>query len=344
MSKKEAKLKIDTLIFSINDVLVDASLSYREVARQTVQIYLEQAVGLPVSEQPLLTLEEVTLMQKVGDFTDYWDLTAALIMYFIEQLPPVPVPTFPSRVHVPSIIAYLQMARGGLQINSNTLREQKDIAHLAEQVAANGGGLDGAHHVLPKQNRHLLVDVGNITKTNLVGRIFQELYLGADLFQQIYGQPAVTVQNRPGFINNESLLIDRDILAQISQKINLAIVSSRPRLEVNYALKARQIDTYFQAIVSLDDVREANGKPIPDPWPLLEAASRIHPTPTRSAYIGSNPGDVQAAKAANQMVPFTAIACLAGAHNKEAMRQEFEKLKAQIILGHPNHLKDLILD
>src|SRR5512137_620131 len=177
---KQAKLKIDALIFSINDVLIDASQSYREVVRQTVQIYLEQAVGLPTSEQSLLTLDEVTLLQKVGDFGDYWDLAAALVMYFVELLPPVPIPTFPSRVHVPAIIAYLQMARGGLRITVDTLREQKDIAHLAEQVAANGGGLDGAHKALPKQNRHLLVDVGNITKTNLVGRIFQELYLGAD--------------------------------------------------------------------------------------------------------------------------------------------------------------------
>jgi HAD superfamily phosphatase len=340
----ETKLHIDALIFSIDDVLVDASLSYREVVRQTVQFYLEQAVGLPPSEQALLTLEEVTLLQKVGNFGDFWELAASLVMYFIESLPPVPIPTFPSKVHVPAIIAYLQMARGGLRISIDALREKKDIVHLAEQIAAHGGGLNGAHEALPKQNRHLLVDVGNITKTNLVGRIFQELYLGADLFEKIYGQPAVTVQNRPGYINQEALLIDYDMLVQISQKVHLGIVSSRPRLEVNYALKARQIDSYFQAIVALDDVREANGKAIPDPWPLLEAARRIHPTPARSAYIGSNPGDVQAAKAANDIVPFTSIACLAGAHNKEAMRLEFEKLKANIILGHPNHLRSLILN
>jgi HAD superfamily phosphatase len=342
MSAK-AKLNIDVLILSIDDVLVDVSLSYREVVRATVQLYLEQAIGLPASDEPLLTAEEVTLMQKAGDFTNYWELATAFTMYFLELLPSVPVPTFPSKVHVPAIIAYLQVAGGGLQTTIDKLREEKNITQLVEQIAGAGGGVEAAYKILPSQNRHLLVDSGEITKTNLVGRIFQELYLGADLFEQIYQEPAVTVQNRPGFIENESLLLDYDILVQISQKLPLGLVSNRSRTEINYSLNARKIEAYFQSIVSLDDVREAGGKRIPDPWPLLEAAQRIHPTPVRSAYIGSNPADVQAAKAANQIVPFTAIGCLAGAHDKETMRREFEKCKANIILGHPNHLKDLIV-
>jgi HAD superfamily phosphatase len=341
--KPEAKLNIDALILSINDVLIDVSLSYRRVVCEAVQHYLEQAIGLPPSDEPLLTADEVTLLQKVGNFTDYWELATAFILYFIELLPPVPVPTFPSKVHVPAIIAYLQVAGGGLQTTVDRLREQKDIARMAEQIAASGGGVDGAYKALPRENRHLIVGEGDVTKTNLVGRIFQELYLGTDLFEQVYGEPAVTVRNRPGYIENESLLIDRDILIQLSQKIPLGVISSRSRIEVNHSLKAREIEEYFQAIITLDDVREAGGKPLPAAWPLLEAVQRIQPRPARSAYIGSNPGDVQAAKAANQEMPFTAIACLAGAHDKEALRQEFEKLKANVILGHPDHLKDLVL-
>ena len=64
--------------------------------------------------------------------------------------------------------------------------------------------------------------------------------------------------------------------------------------------------------------------------------------PSRCGYIGANPSDMTAARAANAIVPFTSIACLAGAHDQEAMRAEFEAAKAQIILGHPNNLKELI--
>jgi phosphoglycolate phosphatase-like HAD superfamily hydrolase len=335
------KLHIDALIFSMDDVLVDASASYREVARKTVQLYLEQAVGLPTTKEPLLTAAEVTLLQKMGHFTNYWDLATALVLYFIEMLPPVPVPTFPSKLHVPAIIAYLQVAGGRLKISLEKLREQKDIAELAQKIAAAGGGLEGADAVLPKMNRHLLVASGSITKTNLVNRIFQELYLGADLFERIYQQPAVLVQST-GYLEHESLLIKPEVLAHLSRKLSLAVVSTRPRFEVEHTLKATGIGSHFQTVVTLDEITEAKAKPLPDPWLLLEAARHLQPTPTRSAYIGANPGDILAARAANETVPFTAIACLAGAHDKEALRAEFEAVKASIILGHPNNLKELI--
>jgi len=331
----------DALIFSIDDVLVDVSATYREVVRQTVQLYLEQAIGLTPGKEPLLTADEVKLLQKVGRFSSYWDLADAFIMYFIEMLPPMPVPTFPSRLHVPNIIAFLQLSGGRLRIDLDQLAEQKDIARLARDIANAGGGIDGADAALPKMNRHLLVSSGNITKSNLVGRIFQEIYLGKDLFERIYQQPPVLAQSG-GYIEHEALLIDPQVLAYLKQKLSLGLVSNRSRIEVEHLLKIGDIGRYFQAIISLDEVKEAGARPLPAPWALLEVARRLQPTPARSAYIGANPGDIQAARAANETVPFTAIACLAGAHDKEAMRQEFEAAKANIILGHPNNLKELI--
>ncbi len=336
------RLNIDGLIFAAHDVLIDVSRSYREVVCKTVQLYLEHAVGLLPGKEELLAPAEVTYLQKVGNFTNYLELATAFIIYFIEMLPPVPAPTFPSRYHVPAIIAYLQLAGGRLQISLDSLHEQKNIDRLAQAVAAAGGGLDGADAALSKINRHLLVEGGDITRANLVGRIFQELYLGAPLFEEIYGQPPVVVQGK-GYFEQESLLIKPEVLASLSDKLPLGVVASCPRVEVENSLKANQIKAYFQSIISLDEVQKAKARPIPDGWPLLEAARHLHPTPTRSAYVGANPGDVQAAKAASRTVPVTAIGCLVGAHNKEALRHEFENLKTDIILGHPDHLKELIL-
>jgi hypothetical protein len=158
------RLHLDALICAIDDVLVDVSASYREVVRQAVQLYLEYAIGLLPSAEPLLTPGEVTLLHKVGRFTNYWDLTATLVMYFVEMLPPVPVPTFPSKLHVPNIIAYLQLAGGRLQVSLDQLRAQKDITRLAREIAAAGGGLEGAHQALPGHNRHLLVASGNLPR------------------------------------------------------------------------------------------------------------------------------------------------------------------------------------
>jgi phosphoglycolate phosphatase-like HAD superfamily hydrolase len=337
------KLNIDALIFAVPDVLIDVSKSYREVVAKTVQLYLEHAVGLPAAQDPLLTPAEVTLVQKVGNFSNYLDLATAFIIYFIEMLPPVPTPTFPSRYHVPAIIAYLQLAGGRLQISIDSLRQQKDIEQLARDIAEAGGGIDGADKALPKVNRHLLVEGGDITRANLVGRIFQELYLGAALFEQVYGQPPVVIQTA-GYIEQEALLINPNVLAQLSENLPLGVVADCSRVEVEHSLKARDIEQYFQAVISLDKVEEARAQPLPDPWSLLEAARHLRPTPARTAYVGANLADIQAAKAAKETVPFTAIGCLTGAHDKEALRKEFENQKADVILGHPDNLKELIFD
>jgi phosphoglycolate phosphatase-like HAD superfamily hydrolase len=338
----KARLQLDALIFACNEILIDVSHSYREVVREAVQLYLQQALGLIQSSEPLITPAEVALLQKEGYFTSYWDLTNAFLIYFLEMLPPVPVPTFPSKVHVPALLAYLQFAGGNLRISVDTLREQRDIGKLAKDIAAAGGGIEGANKALPKENRHLLISSGDITKTNITGRIFQELYLGADLFEKVYQQPAIIIQNT-GYIEHESLVIQPDLLAQLGRQLALGVVSDRPRNEVERSLKAQKIDHYFQSIITLDEINRAKAKPVPHPWSLLEVTRLLQPTPTRSAYVGANVGDIQAAKTANQTVPFSAIGCLIGAPNKTALREAFEANKTNMILGHPNHLKELIL-
>lgn len=335
-------LKTDAIIFALSDVLLDVHMSYQEVVRKTVQIYLEQAIGLPGSQEPLLTQEEVILLHRVGNFSSYQDVATAFIIYFVEQLPPVPTPTFPSRFHVPAIIAYLQMAGGRLRISIDSLREEKYIAQFAQNVAAAGGGLEGAHAALPKMNRHLLVSSGPITKANLAGRIFKELYLGAKLFSEIYEEPPLITQDQTGYIDQETLLINPEVLNQLDQKASLGLIATRSRRETEYTLQAKEIRDFFQTLITLDEVQEAGAKPIPTPWPLLEAASRLKPTPTQNAHIGANISNIQAAKAANRMVPFAAIGCLTGSHNKEAMRQAFIKNKADFILEHPDQLPEII--
>ena len=342
MTTRKPKLNIDCLIFASNEVLIDVDHSYRAVVGPAVQTYLEQAVGLPPSSEPLISLAEVTLLQKKGRFTDYWDLTTALVMYFVEMLPPVPVPTFPSRFHIPGLMAYLQMAGGNLRISIDKLREQRDIPRLAAEVEAVGGGLDGAHKILPQENRHMLVSSGEITKTNVLARIFQELYLGADLFEQTYNQPAFVVRS-DGYYRAETLAIEPEVLAALGRHMPLGVVSDRPRQEVERSLQAQQIDAYFQTIVALEDIEQAKAKPVPDAWPLLEATRCLVASPGHCAYVGANVGDVQAAKAASDTIRFTAIGCAIGTPDKKELRQAFEDHKADIILGHPNNLKELIL-
>lgn len=78
----------------------------------------------------------------------------------------------------------------------------------------------------------------------------------------------------------------------------LAVGSSGPRLNVEFALRAIQVGRYFNAVVCGDDVK--HGKP--DPEIFLTAASRLALLPAQCVVIEDAPQGVQAAVAAKMRV------------------------------------------
>lgn len=339
----EQNLKIDALIFDIDGVLIDVSHSYRQAIIQTVDLFFSQGLGLKYEGQPISLLEnkDVDLLKQAGGFNNDWDVTTAFITYFLEMLPPQSIITQPLKRHVPAMLAYLQVVGGNLQVTMEQLRQNKNTRRLVWGVRDLGGGLPAIHKLLKHRNRHLLPIHGDLLKGNLVERIFQELYLGDTLFEKIYQTPAVVVQT-PGLIDNEMLIINRAILQTLSGEISLGIASGRPKAEAEYSLKRLDIRQYFKSLVTHDDVVAAGARGKPDPWSLLEAIRHIQPTPSCSAYIGDTPDDIRAAKAANQTTPFMAIGSVAVAGDKRKLRELFEKNQADIVLGHPNRLKDIL--
>lgn len=341
---KKQNLPIDALIFDMDGVLVDVSNSYRQAIIQTVDQFFATGLGLEYDGEPisLLTNDDVDKLKQAGGFNNDWDATAAFVSYFLEMLPPLSAPTFPLRKHVPAMLAYLQVAGGGnIPVSMDMLHENKDINRLTGRLAEFGGGPDSLDKVLTHRNRHLVRTGSGPLKGNLIQRIFQELYLGQTLFEKTYGEEAVVAQTS-GFINNETLLIDASVLQELAQRLQLGIATGRPRVEAEYTLQRLEIAGYFQSLVTHDDVIAAGANGKPDPWCVLEAASRLHPTPAQSAYVGDTPDDMRAAKAANQSVPFFAIGTLAATDNKPALKTRFEAAGADIILSHPDRLKDVI--
>ncbi|MBI4973802.1 HAD-IA family hydrolase [Candidatus Roizmanbacteria bacterium] len=110
-----------------------------------------------------------------------------------------------------------------------------------------------------------------------VKKYFQELYLGN--------------KERKGFIDNEPLLISKQILTRIMKKYGkLAIATGRPRLEAEYVIKKNKLNGLFNSIVAMEDV--ASGKPAPDI--LIKVISKLKLKNT--VYIGDSPSDVISAQ------------------------------------------------
>ena len=66
------------------------------------------------------------------------------------------------------------------------------------------------------------------------------------------------------------------------------------------------------------------------------------PQGSRCAYIGDTLDDVRAANAAKEDMEFVSIGCLAPAEDKQAMRGEFERVGADVIVDHPDQLVEII--
>ncbi|MFQ5575759.1 MAG: HAD family hydrolase [Anaerolineae bacterium] len=312
--------------------------------KQTVDLFFTTGLGLKYRAEPVSLLEpdDVDLLKMAGGFNNDWDLTTAFIIYFLEMLPPLSAPTFPLKKHVPAILAYLQSARGSqLPVTIELLRQNKDVPRLARRVAAAGGGIAAIGKVLTRRNRHLIATGHSPLKGNLIRRIFQELYLGQSLFEEIYGEQAIVAQT-DGFINNETLIISPGVLQALSAEIRLGIATGRPRREAEYTLQRLGVAAHFQSLVTGDDIEAAGAQGKPAPWSLLEAARRLYPLPARSAYIGDTGDDILAAKAANRTVPFLSIGSLAVAKDKPTLKQLFEQRGADIILSHPDRLQDIL--
>lgn len=83
-----------------------------------------------------------------------------------------------------------------------------------------------------------------------------------------------------------------------AEKVPLAVGSSGPRLNVEFALRTIGVGHYFNAVVCGDDVK--HGKP--DPEIFLTAAARLGLSPAQCVVIEDAPQGVQAAVSAQMRV------------------------------------------
>lgn len=343
-------IHLDVLVFDIDGVLIDVSASYRDAVRHTVQLYLEAVMGLPPCTGELVSREEVAVFKLAGGFNNDWDLTTGILNYFVARLDARPETQTPPKTTKASI-AFLRQAGKKIGTPVETLRQRKDLLSFADALRAAGGGLAAVRQILGDHNDHLLFAEGDLRGTNLAKRIFEEVYLGEELFGAEYGE-ARLVYHGPGLIYRERLIASKPALAELGQRVALGIATGRPRNQATYALKRAGILKQFRSLVTLEDIVAAEqrlfhvtGQRIslskPHPFALWEGVRRITER-ARCAYIGDTPDDVRAANAAKGEMDFVSIGCLAAAEDREALRQELERVGVDIMVNHPDELLDLI--
>ncbi len=341
---------VEVLIFDMDGVLVDVRESYREAARRTATAYLERLLDCaPGFLEGTITLEDVAALKLARGFNNDWALTTALIALYLAHLPPLPAPRLPLPPSAREVLQALWGAGSDVMGEAQALWTGVDVASFAQEVTAAGGGLEGVARVLGDfPNRVYLFAEGDLRRTNLVQRLFQELYLGRDLFVRTYGEEPLWHKGE-GLIARERLIPAPSTLEALATRLPLGIATGRPRAEARHALDQFGIAPYFSTVVDLEDVQaaeEATGeRPLgkPHPYSLLEAARRLGAEGRACAYVGDQPDDMRAARRASEAQPFLAIGCTAMARDRERAAQCLQKAGADLVVGHPDDLLHLDL-
>jgi len=165
------------------------------------------------------------------------------------------------------------------------------------------------------QLRPVTPEARKTKKYQRIKDIFQSFYLGEKLFQEVYNRlPPLSFKR--GLNLNDSLLIEKMLLNNLTEKYKLGIVTSRPRFEALFTAKNLNITPQFikeAFIVAKEDA--AYEKPNPDP--LWEIKKRMNVA--NSVYIGDTINDIIAANKAG-------IPCIFIGKTSKAIYKQFNNI------------------
>lgn len=306
------------IIFDIDNVLIDTRKSYLDAIRWTVEIFLTHGkvplfTPVPKEEQPsLLSLEDIHQFKLLGGFNDDWDCCYGLLVYLLN-----------------------------LPVSSHSLKDLKKAMNLKKFVASV------TEKPLHVNGITKLFKRPPSVKIETISRIFQEVYLGKDLFQRTQNL-ACKYWRKKGLIHKEKFIFRKSQLQKMKEQgLKLGIATGRPRFEAVFSLEAFGILSYFDAITTMDEVKKEEKKQQrslrkPHPFSLLQTAEALKVKKGKLLYVGDLPDDVMAANKAKASAAMESAAFIQLAENVREIRREFEPYKPDYVLEKTGDLLKLL--
>ena len=323
------------IIFDMDGVLVDVSESYREAIRTTSRHFLRCAPGFDKLPDPLFSLEDLAEVKQSGGLNNDWETTYRVISLLL------------TRVDLPDPFQEEDPWRYRRQMMANS-----DVSNLAAFLKSHPFPL---RTLLQKSRRveNKFIDrlsSGDVGSGNIIKQIFQELYLGKELFEKTYAAPSKTGTGS-GLIDQERLIIENGFLDMLARHHVLAIATGRPKAEAAYPLSRFKLEVFFQKVLTLDDCLEEEkkrarqtGKWIslskPHPFMLDVIAQAFAGKVKQIFYIGDMPDDMVAAKRAESAV--TGIGFISPATDNQRLKNRLFEAGAEYVIEDIKELKSIL--
>ena len=342
------------LLLDIDGVLIDARPSYDASSIETISLYLTRVLGFAGPASGVITMEHVHALKRAGGFNNDWHLCYALLRRLLARAPQdLDVPSHDAGDGLAAALKRLAVVGPASGLHCEALVRSAGLLEYADALAAAGGGLDAVAQVCGERHAGLVLYGDDLTRDDLVTRVFQEVYLGAELLRRHHGV-APLLGEREGLWTRERPLVPREILARLADAMPIAVVTGRPGLEAELALSLAGLQGRVTALGSEDDVaveserrRAAGIRPAhagkPDPYLVHLVLQKAAATEGDAVFVGDLADDVLAARAASSdALPIEAIGATWGADDPAAAAGELRQAGADRVFDEPTQLLELL--
>ncbi|MEF8821395.1 MAG: HAD family hydrolase, partial [Halovenus sp.] len=211
------------------------------------------------------------------------------------------------------------------------------IKEFTDTIAGTGGGLSAARTAagesLTPADRELVLSRWD---TDRHREIFQQLYLGTELYRELEGEePTLDCE---GFINDEPVLIEEGTIEALTDEYAVGVLTGRPAAEAEIALDRVGLSIPEEHRFTMDDWEA--GKP--HPKALITLAERFDADAV--AFAGDTLDDVRTAVNAteNDSRTYHGIGVLTGGLTGEDGRRKYEQVGSAAVIDSVNDLPELL--
>lgn len=369
---EEALREIGKLIFDFDGVLVQTSQSYRETVRKVVDYYFLEILGLEGEEGKLATLRDIQKFKDTGLYNNDWNLSYAFITYYLtlimrELEQKNALKDFTKQFYNLQFSDIKSFIQSLIEV-SNFLRRYKvnktDLANLKENGIINLNlFLAQAKLEKPKPIETSLVGVDpevaedeqrlvrklvpyDLEKPDLLKRLFEETYLGKELFTKIYGAPSFFKFDE-SFLDKETFIPTKETMDMLRRQFGkFGIYSGRPRTQGMYILEKYDYMEYFdeKRSVFLGDLLKSEvemeklGKP--DPTLFIELIEKLVDKGTEVAYVGDGIADALLVENARSegLENLLFLGVMSSSEDSNKLFTEYAKHGADVIMSEVNDI------
>ncbi|WP_276300047.1 TIGR01548 family HAD-type hydrolase [Halorussus lipolyticus] len=297
-------MQVDAVVLDIDGVVVDESDSYRRAVVETVA----RVHGDTIEK------EATQLFKDAGGFNNDWDVTYAVALFVLAR-------------------------REGMDLDVEAFTDRIAARRAEREETGGADGLDAAEAVVDEA---LSASASERARADWdpehLREVFQQLYLGDDLYADIEdGEPNPDL-DAPGFIHDEPILLESETLDLLGD-YPLGVVTGRPRDEADIAQRRAGLSVPEDRRFTMDDWDE--GKP--HPHALTTLAERFDADSV--VFVGDTLDDVKTAHNAEEADPtrdYFGVGVLTGGLTGEEGRRKYEEVDADAVLDSVNDLPDLL--